>query len=73
MEVVIDNEVLKGGHNETIIKQLALVADGVIRTLHFQPPYDMRPHGFTENGLNLDDGHISYHHLQTTFTEGVSG
>ena len=73
MEVVIDYEALKGGHNETIIKELTLVADGVIRTLHFQPPYDMRPHGSAENGLNWDDGHIPYHQLQMTVTEAVSG
>ena len=58
MEVVIDYEAVKGGHNEATFKELALLADGVIRTFHFQTPYDMRPHGSAENGLNWDDGHI---------------
>ena len=73
MEVVIDYEAVKGGRNEAIFKELAPVADGVIRTFHFQTPYDMRPHGSAENGLNWDDGHISYHQLQTTVTDVVSG
>ena len=71
--MIIDYGAPKGRHNETIIKELTLVADDVIRTLHFQAPYDMRPHGSAENGLNWDDGHISYHQLQTTVTEAVSG
>ena len=38
MEVVVDYEALKGGHSETIIKEVAVVADGVVRTLHFEDP-----------------------------------
>ena len=41
-------EALKGSHNETVIKEIALVADGVIRTLHFQAPCDMRPRSSAE-------------------------
>ena len=37
MEMVTDYEFLKGIH-ETFIKEIALVAFGVIRTLHFQAP-----------------------------------
>jgi len=58
MGVVIDYEALKGSENETVIKEMSLVADGVIRTLLFQAPYDMQPHVSAENGLNWDDGHI---------------
>jgi hypothetical protein len=54
MEVVIDYEALKSSHNETLFKELALVADGVIRIRHFQAPYDMQPHGSAEYGLNWD-------------------
>ena len=71
MEVVIYYEALKD-HNETIIKKLPLVADGIIRTLHFEAPYDMRPNGSTENGLNWDD-HIPYHQLQKTVNEDLAG
>ena len=73
MEVVIGYEALKGSYNETVIKEIALVADGVIRTLHFQAPYDIQSHGSTENGLKLDDGHIPYRELQTSVTEAVAG
>jgi hypothetical protein len=58
MLVVINYEDLEGSHNETDIKEVALIADGVIRTRHFQAPYDMRPHGSAENVLNWDGGNI---------------
>jgi hypothetical protein len=33
----------------------------------------MGTHGSAENGLNLVDGHILYHQLQTTVTKAVAG
>jgi hypothetical protein len=70
---VIDYEALKGSPNETAIKEIALAANDVIRTLYFQVPYEMRPQGPRENGLNLVDGYVPYHQLQTTVTETVAG
>jgi hypothetical protein len=64
IDVVIDYVSLKGTHNETVIKEIALVADSVIRIPHFQAPYDMQPHGSAENRFNLDEGHIFYHQLK---------
>ena len=58
MKVVIDYKALKGRHTETVINEIALVAEGVIRTLHLQAPYNMRPQSSSENGFNLVDGHI---------------
>jgi hypothetical protein len=72
MEVVVDYEPLRGANNETVIKELALVAKGVIRTLHFQAPYAMQPHGYVENGLNWEDGHIPYRHLQTSIEKALT-
>ena len=72
MEVFIDYKALKGGHNETIINELAVVAVGVIRTLHFQATFDMRPHGSAKNRLNLDAVHRPYQ-IQTSVTEAVAG
>ena len=37
MEVVIDYEAVKGIHNETVIKELALVANDVIRNSISKP------------------------------------
>jgi hypothetical protein len=73
MEVVIDYESLQGANNGTVIKELALVAKGVIRALHFQAPYSMKPHGSVEIGLNWEDGHIPYRHLQTAIDEALAG
>ena len=73
VEVDINYEALNGSHIETVIKEIALVPGGVIRTLHFQAPYYMRPHVSAENGLNWDDGHIPYHQLQTTVAKAVAG
>jgi len=63
MEVVIDYEFLKGNQDEAAVKELSLAAKDVIHTFHVHSPYDMRPHGSTENGLNWDDEHIPYHQL----------
>jgi hypothetical protein len=39
MEVVLDYEALEDSQNETVIEELALSAEGVMRTFHFHSPY----------------------------------
>ena len=58
MEATIDMEFRPMIGPEPIIKELALVSDGVTQTFLFKPPYHMHSHGSEENGLNWDDGHI---------------
>jgi len=41
--VVVDYSVLKGAHNETIIKELSIAIDGIIQTFHFKSQYVMDP------------------------------
>ena len=72
MEATIGIEFLKGVHPELVIKELALVSDGVIQTFHFRPPYHMDPHGSKENSLNWSDGCILYDQLQTVLSEAVA-
>ena len=56
-----------------IVKELALVANGgVIQTFLFKPPYPMHAHGSEENGLNWDDGHISYYLFHTVLNEVIA-
>ena len=38
MEATLDIEFLRGLGPDPIIKELALVSDGVIQTIHFKPP-----------------------------------
>ena len=45
MEATLDIEFLRGLGPEPIIKELALISDGVIQTFHFRPPYPMNAHG----------------------------
>ena len=60
MEVVVDYVSLKGHNNKVIIKELAVVGAGVIKTYHFKSPYFMPNHGSKENGINWENGHITY-------------
>ena len=60
---------LPGIGPEPIIKELALVSDGVIQTFLFKAPYPMHAHGSEENGLNWDDGHIPYDQLYSILNE----
>ena len=62
-------EFLPGIGPEPIIKELALVSDGVIQTFLFKAPYPMHAHGSEENGLNWDDGHIPYDQLYRVLNE----
>jgi hypothetical protein len=55
-----------------VIKELAVVSEGVIQTFAFGPPYLMEPHGSDECGLNWNDGHIPYAQVQTVLTEAVA-
>jgi hypothetical protein len=64
IKVVIDYDLLTEGQNETIIKELSVAADSIIRTFHFERPYGIQFHGSAETGLNLDDGHIPYRQLR---------
>jgi hypothetical protein len=52
MEVVIDDEFLKGQNDEIVIKEVGLAADNVVQTFHFKSSYKMASHGDEENGLN---------------------
>ena len=61
------------GLYDVIVKELSVAAKDVIQTYHFQGPYSKRPHGSTENGLNLDDGYIPYNQLYTVLTETLAG
>jgi len=71
MEATIDIEFLKG-INELVIKEVAVVSDGVVQTFLFRAPYYMEPHGSEENGLNWDDGHIPYDQLVPVLSEAVA-
>ena len=71
VESVVDYEYLAGTQNETIIKELSIVDENVLEKFHFQSQYAMRPHGYTENGINWDDGYIPYHQLSTVVSEAV--
>ena len=44
MEDTIDMEFLQG-INELVIKELAVVSDGVVQTFLFRAPYYTEPHG----------------------------
>jgi len=71
MEATIDIDFLQG-RNELVIKELAVVSDGVIQTFLLRTPYHMEPHGSEENGLNWKDGFIPYDKLFTVLNEAVS-
>ena len=73
MELVTDYEALTGSHNETVIKEIALLADNVLQRLHFLAQYDMRPYGSAENGFNWNDAYIPYHQFQMNVKETVAG
>ena len=51
MEATIIIEFLQG-INEQLIKEAAVVSDGMFQTFLFRPPYPMEPLGSKENGLN---------------------
>ena len=71
MEATIEIEFLKGA-NELVIKELAVVSDGVVQTFLFCAPYHLDPHGSDENGLNWNDGFIPYDQLFTVLNEAVA-
>jgi hypothetical protein len=71
MEATIDLEFLLW-INELVIKELAVVSDGVVQTFLFRPPYYLEPHGSKENGLYWSDGYIPYDKLQTVLSEAVA-
>ena len=70
MEATIDLEFLQG-INEQVIKELAVVSDGVEQSFLFRPLYHMEPHGSKENGLNWANGFIPYDQVQTVLSEAV--
>jgi len=71
METTIDIEFLQG-INEQVIKEAAVVSDGMVQTFLFRPPYPMEPHGSKENGLNWADGIIPYDQVKTVLTEAAA-
>jgi len=71
MEATIDIEFLQG-LKELIIKELAIVSDGVVRTFLFSALYHMEPHGSEENSLIWNDGFILYEQVFTVLNEAVA-
>ena len=71
MEATIDIQFLQG-LNEQVIKELAVVSDGVVQTFLFRPSYRMEPHVSKENGLNWADGFIPYDQVKTVLSEAVA-
>jgi len=71
MEATIEIEFLQG-INELVIKELAVVSDGVVQTFLFRAPYHMEPHGSEENGLNGNDCYIPYDQLFPVLNEAVA-
>jgi hypothetical protein len=53
--------------------ELYIACRNVLDTIRFQSPYTMSPHGDSENGLNLDGGHIPYNQLSSVLNEAVAG
>jgi len=73
MEVVIDFEFLRGRQNELVVKELSIAAANVSYSFRFKSPYTMTSHGSDENGLNCEDGHVTYHDLYTVANKAVAG
>jgi len=71
MEATIDIEFLQG-INELVIKELAVVSDGVVKMSQFRAPYHMEPCGSEENGLNWNNGFIPYDQVFTVLNEAVA-
>jgi len=71
MEATIYIEFLQGV-NELVIKELAVVSDGVVQTFLFRAPYYMEPHGSEENGLNWNHCFIPYDQVFTVLNEVVA-
>jgi len=71
MEATIDIELLQG-INELVIKELAVVSDGVVQSFLFRPPYYMEPHGSKESALNWSDGYNPYDQVFTVLSESVA-
>ena len=72
IEVVTYYEFLTGGQfNDSIIQEISLAADIVIRKFHLQNPDGTQLHFSSEKGPNWYDGHIPYLHLRTVLEEGV--
>jgi hypothetical protein len=72
-EAVVDFEQLCGTQNETVVKELSISGHSVLENFQIQSPYEMRPHGDSENGLNCDDGHIHFNQLSSVLNEAVAG
>jgi hypothetical protein len=68
----MDYEYLKRLQNETVAKEISLVAADVTQIFHFESPYVMMLHGSEEKGPDLDDGHTTYK-LFTAVSEAVAG
>jgi len=60
MEVVINYRYLPGAQNETIVKEVRIVAENLVQPFHFQRPYRMEAHNDHDNGISLDDENIPY-------------
>jgi hypothetical protein len=73
MEAVADFAELCGTQNETVVKELSIGGHNFLETFQFQSPYGMRPHGNSENSLNLDYGHIPYTQLASVLSEDAVG
>ena len=71
MEATIDMQFLQG-INELVIKELAVMSNGVVQTFLFSAPYHMEPHDSEENGLNWNNGFIPYDRVFTVLNEAVA-
>jgi hypothetical protein len=63
MECVIAMEFLRGRDNELVAKEVAIVSKNVKQTHHFMSPFAHYFYNDTGNGLDWDDGFLSYDKL----------
>ena len=75
MEMVIDYAVLKGSHDEIIIKEVTIAADGVIQSTVLSPYNRVLSEKSisSEIGLHWDDGDIPYTRVANVLDEAAAG
>ena len=56
-----------------MVKELSAAAKMMVDSFRFKRSYSMTSDGSDENGLNWEDGHISYHNLYLVVSEAVPG
>ena len=76
MAVVLDYSVVKGLENETIIKESAITADGIVQAYNFRSTYNRIANEICasrESCVHWDDGHITYTQLANVLEQAVAG